>query len=88
MCKFDSPTNHYSLDINNLRTTKNMEIPCLRVELLVSGDEGGAGDDFVANLLQSVEDVVRLRAELQPPAPLVPVLRGRTGLNTEGSNYI
>ena len=39
-------------------------------------DEGGAGDDFVADLLQSVEDVVGLRAELQPPAPLVPVLRG------------
>ena len=53
----------------------------------MSSHEGGAGDDFVANLLQSVEDVVGLRAELQPPAPLVPELRGRTGLNQESSNY-
>ena len=54
----------------------------------MSGHEGGAGDDFVADLLQGVEDVVGLRAELQPPAPLVPVLGGRAGLNTESSNLI
>ena len=54
----------------------------------MAGDEGGAGDDFVADLLQGVEDIVRLRAELQSPAPLVPVVGGRTGLNTESSNYI
>ena len=84
MCKFDSPTtSHYSLDKNNLRT--NMEISCLRVELLVSGDEGGAGDDFVADLLEGVKEIVGLCTELHPPAPLVLVVGGGARLNQEAN---
>ena len=81
MCKLNSLDNHYSLHKESEPPGNNISsLSCLRVELLMPRDEGGAGDDFVADLLQGVEDVVGLRAELQPPASLVPVLRGRTGL--------
>ena len=52
----------------------------LRVELLVAGHEGGAGDDLVPDLLEGVEEVVGLCAELHPPAPLVLVVRRGAGL--------
>ena len=50
----------------------------------MSGDEGGAGDDLVADLLERVEKVVRLGAELHPPVALVPEVGGGAGLKHRG----
>ena len=52
----------------------------LRIKLFMSSHEWWACDDFVSNLLESIEDGVGLRAKLNPPAPLVLVVGGRTGL--------
>lgn len=46
----------------------------LCIELFVSSNERGAGDDFVANLFQGVEKIVGLGAELDPPMSLVSIV--------------
>jgi len=51
----------------------------------VAGDEGGAGDDFVADLLEGVKEIVGLRTELHSPAPLVLVVGGGARLNQEAN---
>ena len=51
----------------------------------MAGDEGGAGDDFVADLLEGVKEIVGLCTELHPPAPLVLVVGGGARLNQEAN---
>lgn len=46
----------------------------------MSSNEGGTCDNFVTNLLESVEKVVCLGAELNSPVTLVSEVRGGAGL--------
>ena len=86
MCKLNSPANHYSLQKESEPPGNNISsLSCLRVELLVASDEGGAGDDFVADLLEGVKEIVGLCTELHPPAPLVLVVGGGARLNQEAN---
>ena len=73
-----APRSRWWLSLDFARRPVQRPDEIFGVELLGAGDEGGAGDHLVPDLLQRVEKVEGRSGELHPPVPLVPQV-GRWG---------